>query len=164
MIEEQDIKKLCELFFEKLHVDYKELTLAKEEDTVYRITLKSDDSHILIGPHGKNLESISHILKLIVSKTTGTHANIHVEVNDYLEQKNEKLFQFIQSKIDYVKKSGKEIILPFFTAYERKKVHSLVSEKWGSVYTLSHGEGNNRRIHLCKKDEKMTIDIDGDTI
>lgn len=63
-----------------------------------------------------------------------------------------------------MKDSGKEIILPFFTAYERKKVHSYVSEHGGSVYTQSIGEGRDRRIHLCRKDEKMTIDIDGDDI
>ena len=87
-----------------------------------------------------------------------------MEINDYLQQKDAKLIQFIQKKIDLVKSSDKEIILPFFTAYERKKVHSYVSEKWGNVFTQSKWEGHERRIHLCKKNEKITIDIDGQDI
>lgn len=161
----EQITLLSQGFFEKLWVDFSDLEVLEDGPDIYRIRLKSNDSHLLIGPHGKNLEILSHILKVIFSqKIEKKHINLHVEVNDYLEKKDEKLLQFIQSKIDIVKQSGKEIVLPFFTAYERKKVHSYVSEKWGNVFTQSIGEGNERRIHLCKKDAKITIDIDGDDI
>lgn len=100
----------------------------------------------------------------MISKKAGEHIHIHVEVNDYLEKKDEKLIGFIQTKIDYVKDSGKEIVLPFLTAYERKKVHTYVSENGGNVFTQSKGEGKERRIYLCRKDEAMSIDIDGDDI
>jgi len=81
-----------------------------------------------------------------------------------MEKKDEKLYGYIESKIQIVEKTGQEFRLPFFTAYERKKVHSYVSDKGGKVYTKSMGEGAERRIYLCRKDEKMTIDIDGDDI
>lgn len=160
----EEIQKLTLTFFEKLGTDFSDLQTVEEVENIYRITLKSDDSHLLIWPHGKNLETITHLLKLLIAKKSQGHINIHVEVNDYLQQKDEKLLKFIGNKIDYVKSSGKEVILPFFTAYERKKVHSYVSEKWGNVFTQSMWEWKDRRIHLCKKDEKMTIDIDGDDI
>lgn len=155
---------LAKDFFDKLGVQYSDLNVIEEAENIFRISLQSDDSHLLIGPHGKNLEIITHLLKLIASKQSHKHINLHVEVNDYLEKKDEKLLHFIQSKIDYVRSSGKEVILPFFTAYERKKVHSYVSKAGESIYTQSQWEGKERRIHLCKKDVKMTIDIDGDDI
>lgn len=161
---EEQIHKICHEFFEKLSVDFSELIIHQEAEAIYRISLKSDDSNLLIGPHGKNLDTISHILKLVISKTLEEHIQIHVEVNDYLEKKDEKLLSFIKTKIEYVKQSWKEIILPFLTAYERKKVHSYVTENGWNVYTQSQWEWKERRIHLCKKDEKMTIDIDGDDI
>lgn len=160
----ESIQKISEDFFEKLWADYSELSIKEEWEHIFRISLKSDDSHLLIGPHGKNLEVITHLLKLLIAKLSESHINLHVEVNDYLEKKDEKLLGFIQSKIDFVKSSWKEVILPFFTAYERKKVHSYVSENGWNIYTQSMGEGRERRIHLCKKDEKMTIDLDGDDI
>jgi spoIIIJ-associated protein len=133
----EEIQKLSLTFFEKLGVDYSNLEINKQASNVYKISLKSDDSHLIIGPHGKNLDTITHILRLLISKISETHINIHVEVNDYLEQKDAKLLVFIQAKIDQVRNTGKEVILPFFTSYERKKVHSFVTENGGNVYTQS---------------------------
>lgn len=158
------IQELSINFFEKLWVHYNNLEISEEKDNIFKIAIKSDDSHLLIGPHGKNLESLNYLLRLLISKNCEWFITTHLEVNDYLEQKDKKLSQFIQTKINYVKESWKEIILPFFSSYERKKVHSYVSENWGNVFTQSIGEWNDRRIHLCRKDEKMTIDIDGDDI
>ncbi len=151
-------------FFDTLGVHYEDLHVQEEAPNIFRISIKSDDSHLLIGPHGKNLDTLTHLLKLLVSKGQEDFIHLHVEINDYLAKKDEKLLNFIQSKIDIVKNSGKEMVLPFLTAYERKKVHSYVAEHWGNVYTQSQGEGKERRMHLLKKNEKMTIDIDGDDI
>ncbi len=158
------IQQIASNFFDKLGVEYSELTIIQEAEKIFLIKIKSTDSNILIGPHGKNIDFMGSILKLLVSRTSGEHIVIHLEVNDYMKQKDEKLLSYIQTKIDLVESSGTEIKLPFFTAYERKKVHSYVSEQAKSAYTKSIGEGHDRRIHLCKKDSKMTIDIDGDDI
>lgn len=160
----EKIQTITNTFFEKLWTDYSNITITQEATNIYKISLKSEDSHLLIGPHGKNLETLTHLLKLMIAKLSKEYINIHLEINDYLEKKDQKLLSFISAKVDYVKKSGKEIVLPFLTAYERKKVHSYVSENGGNIFTQSQWEGKERRIHLCKKDEKMTIDIDGDDI
>ncbi len=158
------VENICHNFFTKLWTDFSNLQIEKQGDEIFKISLKSEDSHLLIGPHGKNLDTLTHLLKLIISKQSHSYINIHLEINDYLEQKDQKLMNFIASKISLVKDSWKEVILPFFTAYERKKVHSYVSEHWGNIITQSIWEGKDRRIHLTKKEEKMTIDIDGDDI
>lgn len=124
-------------FFEKLGIDFSQLSVVLEAEHIYAISLQTTDSALLIGPHGKNLETITHILKLLLSKKLESHITVHLEVNDYLEKKDAKLLAFIQSKIDLVQKTGKEIILPFLTAYERKKVHSYVSEHSKNIYTQS---------------------------
>ena len=125
----ESVQQIAEDFFAKLGIIYSELKVEEELENIFRISLKSDDSHLLIGPHGKNLEIITYLLRLLIAKKSESHINLHVEVNDYLEKKDEKLLGFIQSKIDFIKSSGKEVVLPFLTAYERKKVHSYVSKK-----------------------------------
>jgi predicted RNA-binding protein Jag len=51
--------------------------------------------------------------------------------------------------------------MPFFSAYERKKIHSIVGEYWNpKIYTKSVWEWNERRLFICKTDEKLTIDLD----
>lgn len=158
------VEKLCQDFFTNLWTDFSDLKILSEEENIYRITLQSQDSSLLIGPHGKNIEIITHLLKLLIIKQTKSYIHIHLEINDYQQKKDEKLIAFIASKIKLAQESGREIVLPYFTAYERKKVHSYVSTAWWNIYTASKWEWKDRRIHLQKKDEKMTIDIDGDDI
>lgn len=160
----ETIQHIAKEFFDKLTVDYSSLEVIEEAEKIFLINIETEDSSILIGPHGKNIEVLKSLLKLLAGKSLWENVIIHLEINDYMKQKEEKLFWYIQSKIEYVEGSGKEIILPFFTAYERKKVHSYVSEKAKTAYTKSVWEWEERRIHLCKKDVKMTIDIDGDDI
>lgn len=158
------VENICQNFFTKLWTDFSNLLIEKQSDQIFKISLKSEDSHLLIWPHGKNLDTLTHLLKLLMSKESNTYINIHLEINDYMQQKDQKLKNYIASKISLVKESWKEIILPFFTAYERKKVHSYVSENWGNIITQSVWEWKDRRIHLSIKDERITIDIDGDDI
>lgn len=61
-----------------------------------------------------------------------------MEVNDYISKKEDKLLTFVKNKIDLCKKTGKEIILPYFNAYERKKIHAYVCDLAdSSIYTKS---------------------------
>ncbi len=158
------VEKLCQDFFTNLWTDFSDLKIEAKAETIYKVSLKSEDSYLLIGPHGKNLEMLIHLLRLLIVKRCDTHVHIHLEINDYQQQKDQKLMSFIASKIRLAQESWKEIILPFFTSYERKKVHSYVTDNWGNVFTQSKWEGKDRRIHLCKAEGKMTIDIDGDDI
>jgi len=158
------VENICNHFFSKLGTDFSDLQIEKWENNIFKISLKSEDSHLLIGPHGKNLDTLSHLLKLLLSKHYEWYITVQIEINDYMQQKDEKLKKFIESKIAIVKETGKEIILPFFSSYDRKKVHWYVTRKWGNVFTQSQWEGKERRIHLCMKEEKITIDIDGNDI
>ncbi len=160
----QELSELCVSFFEKFWINYDEVQVQEDTTDIYRVILKTSDSHLIIGPHGKNLDHFTHILKLIFSKKLWRFSHLHLEVNDYLQEKDARLFRFIESKIDFVQKTWKECILPQLTAYERKKVHSYISEKNSKIYTQSVWEWEERRIHLCLKHEKMTIDLDGDNI
>jgi predicted RNA-binding protein Jag len=69
------------------------------------------------------------------------------------------------SKIKIVEDSWKDLKLPFFSSYERKKIHSIVSEYWNpKIYTKSIWELRERRLFICRIDEKITIDPDWNDI
>lgn len=158
-----ELKNMVEQFFDlsQIHVD--EVILEKQENGIYKVTLKTPDSGIVIGPHGKNMQLFSNILKLLFSKKLDSRVKVHFEVNDYSAQKQEKFFNFIESKIKYVNESGNDLKLPFLTAYERKKVHSFIADKWDdAIFTKSIGEWKDRRLFICKKStSSSSIDIDG---
>jgi len=161
---EESIKNLVEDFFQRLTINIDSCEVNGEKENIFLVKIKTEESGIVIGPHGKNLETIKFLLKLLISKQMEQNIILHLEVNDYLKSKEERLFNFIESKIAIVQKSGKSLQLPFLTAYERKKVHSYVWDLQNNIFTKSEGEWRDRRMSLCKKPDKLTIDIDGDDI
>ena len=158
---EELIKNIVEKFFSKMLIDFSNLEVIKELENIYYIKLESPDSPLLIWTRGKNLEEIKSILKIIINKHSEENIIIHIEINDYLKSKEDKLINYIKSKIVYVKDTGKDFRLPFFSAYERKKIHSYVSDLKSDIYTKSEWEWKDRRLYICKKNGKMTIDSDG---
>ena len=161
----KDIENFVNTFFEKLEIKPDNLEIKKEKENIFSIKIESKESGILIWPHGKNLDTIQNLLTIFIWNLLKTKIKLHVEVNDYKKSLDDKLFSFIKSKINLVKKNWRDIKLPFYSAYERKKIHSFVAELNDNlIYTKSEWEMEDRRLFICKKDEKITIDIDGDDI
>jgi predicted RNA-binding protein Jag len=79
--------------------------------------------------HGKHIETIQHILSRILEKQVGNFVHIHLEVNDYMKQKDERLYQFLDSKIALVMSTGTPVQMPTLTSYDRKKAHGYISDK-----------------------------------
>jgi predicted RNA-binding protein Jag len=161
----ETIEKLSKEFFEKLWVDIDSLEVIEEGEGIFLIKVESKESPLLIWQNWKNLENILSIVKLILKKNLWEGVKLHIEVNDYLKTKDDKLKNYIISKIEYVLKSGRDLKLPFFSAYDRKKIHSTVGE-YGNprIYTKSIWEWQERRLYICVTEEKLTIDLDGSDI
>lgn len=157
-----NIKSITSSFFEKMMISFDKIEVILEEKNIYYIKINTTDSNILIGQHWKTLEDIRLILKEILSKTLWFSIVLHLEINDYLEQKNDKFLAFINKKIQLLKSNWKEVILENLNSFERKKVHFLVSEMNDpSIFTKSIWEWKDRKLHICKKTLSInSIDID----
>lgn len=159
-MEIENVQQIVWEFFSKMLIELDSLEVIKEDENIFYIKVKTSDSSIVIWHSWKNLDDIKVILKWILSKINGKNIVIHLEVNDYLSKKEDKLFDFIRKKIEIVK-TWREVILPYFNSYERKKIHSFINElNDSSIFTKSIWEGEERRLHICKKSENITIDID----
>ncbi len=153
------VKDITKQFFEKLCIETDNLEIIQEEENIYYVKIKTKDSSIIIWYSWKNLEAIRSVLKLILTKNHSKNIILHIEVNDYISKKEDKLYNFVMKKIDFLK-DWQDIILPFFNSYERKKIHSYVC--WlenDNIFTKSIWEWQDRRLHICKKKNRLTIDI-----
>ncbi len=157
----EKIKALTSTFFNNFWIEINSIDIINEEQNIFLIKIQSPDSWLLIWPNWKNLDNISNILKLILKNNIEEKIKIHIEINDYIKSKDDRLKIQIISKIKFVEKSWDDLILPFYSPYDRKKIHSIVWEYNNpKIYTKSIWEWNARRLYICKKNEKITIDLD----
>ena len=58
-----------------------------EDDSIFAIST-DNDSNLLIGQHGINLQAVQHIARLIFRKKITDKLRFSLDINDYWQQKN----------------------------------------------------------------------------
>ena len=166
-----EIQNLSREFFEKLGIDISKLEVVKEEENIFFIKLETKDSAILIWKYWVNFEAVQNLLRSIFSNKYDEKIKIHFEINDYIHNKDAKLFAFIDKEIARAKETWRNMKLPYLNAYERKKVHDYVSKlEDKEIKTESRWEKKDRRLYIIltkndikkesTKHKKLEIDID----
>ncbi len=162
---EKEINTYVNKFFDKFQFPIDSIEVIKQKEDIYLIKIKSLESKLLIWTHWKNLRDIEYIIKILISKNISEKIKIHLEINDYIYNKDLQLFSYIDEKIKQVNDTWKDYKLGFLSAYERKKVHSYIADlKNKNIFTKSIWEGNQRRLYICKKSDNITIDLDWNDI
>lgn len=145
---QEQIFSLVQSFFQGLGIAFSDLSVNVQDQDI-QINLQTSDSALLIGMHGKNIEIFQHLLSRMIEKIVGRYVHVHMEVNDYMKLKDERLFRFLDTKITFVMSTGKSSKIPNLNAYERKKAHNYIAEKsiaW--LITRSEWEGAERTLTL----------------
>ena len=161
----EKIKILTSELLKNLWIEVEKIDVIEQKAWNYNIKIKTPESGLLIWQKWKNLESLSNIIRLMSKKLTDEKVKVFLEINDYIQSKDNYLKSTILEKIKYVESSWKDLVLPYYNAYDRKKIHSIVSEyNNDKIYTKSIWEWEERRLYICIVNEKLTIDIDWDDI
>ncbi len=144
-----DIKKIQEIITEllgKLGVSARAKVFAVEE--YIKIEIEGKDSPILIGFHGETLRSLKHIISIIIKKQISDEAVVLVDVANYLERREEQIKILAKKAITKFEKSKKPVEMPPLNAFERRIVHSYLSEQ--GYQSESVDEGHDRHIVVKK--------------
>ncbi len=152
-------------FFQLLGIKYTWIDIIPKEKNILLIHIKTDNSDIFIGKKSIHLDAIQKILCQMLNKNQEQKQRVHIQINDFQFSKDIKLFQFIQEKVDQVKRTWLDCRLPIYSPYERKKIHSYVADlNEKNIITKTVDEDSKRIIYICKKWISLTIYIDGDGI
>ncbi|MFA5779754.1 MAG: RNA-binding cell elongation regulator Jag/EloR [Elusimicrobiota bacterium] len=113
------------------------------------LNISCDDSAILIGRQGQTIAALEYILKLILSKQESRGVRITLDIDGYLERRNEKIVNKAREIEERVKMKNEpvEIKLP---ASERKIIHLTLQDS-EFVETVSEGEGEDRKLIVRPK-------------
>jgi spoIIIJ-associated protein len=141
-------------FFESLWVNFSNLEVITQdaENHIYTLKISSDDSPLLIGPHGRTLEETQALLAQMAERVIWSHCILHLEINDYLAEKQKRLISIVDRKIELTRRNGIEQVIYDLSGYERKQVHAYISETHTDIATKSIDGEKGRELHIVLKE------------
>lgn len=115
-------------------------------DDSYFIDISSDDSSLLIGKYGANLESLQFVLAVRIKSQTGLEDfELFVDIDNWRKQKEQKLEKMAENVAQKVIETGNEEFLYNLTPSERRVIHTYLTQN-ENVETVSDGEGDERYL------------------
>lgn len=112
------------------------------------VSVLADDNdeelQALVGRHGKVLNALQDLSRLMVHSETGERSRVILDVAGYREQRAQELAEIGYEGVEKVKAGETEVHLKPMGSYERKIVHDAVAEV--GFHTASEGEGAQRHV------------------
>ena len=130
-------------------VEIKKMEEGERETVLCNII--TEESSFLIGQYGVNLQSLQHIIRLIVRKRIPERANFILDVNSYRQEKNESIVKLAKNLAQEALMERRAVVLRPMSPYERRIVH-LEMAKNKEIKTESIGDGEDRRVVIKPAD------------
>ncbi|WP_165248541.1 Jag family protein [Adlercreutzia sp. ZJ141] len=109
------------------------------------LDITGDDLAVLIGRHGKTLDSLQFLVSAITLRTLGFRYPVVIDVEGYKGRQREKLESIARSSANRAASQHKCVKLRPMTPYERRIVHIALRDD-DRVETASEGEGSARHV------------------
>lgn len=111
------------------------------------LEVKGDREGILIGKHGRTLESLQILVSRMVNKRIREPVRIVLDIDDYCKRKADTLTKMALRLGDKAKKRGHPLTIGPFNAHDRRLIHLALKED-PSIRTESLGEGELKKISI----------------
>lgn len=109
------------------------------------LDVTAPDLAVLIGRHGRTLESLQSLFSLLVSRRLGFRYPVAVDVEGYKSRRHDKVISMARSAASRAVRQHGSVSLPPMSAYERRLVHIALRED-ERVDTHSEGIDPERRV------------------
>jgi spoIIIJ-associated protein len=100
---------------------------------------------LLIGKRGQTLNSLQYLTQLVINRFSNQYLTVILDAEDYRNRRNETLIQLAHRLAQKALKSGKDVALEPMPSYERKVIHTALSDN-KRVKTYSDGTDPHRFI------------------
>ena len=132
-----------------------------DEKIVISLTVPEEDSGIFIGHHGDVIEALQRLIRIIfqdqesIGETQLGNKKITLNINDYREQRRDRLTELTQRAAEKVLQTGRPYYFnSYLPAHERFIIHSTLSEleQYSTkLESISEGYGRDRRLVIRLK-------------
>ena len=154
VIKKDDIKKYIEEFFKELG-KFMNINIESEiieTDNVFNVVLVSDNNSILIGKEGKTLNALQTLIRQAIKNNTTLMIKLNLDVSNYKVKKLKNIERLVKGIAADVEASGITVSLDPMNSYERRLVHTIISE-YPKLVTESIGEGKERHVTIKLKED-----------
>ena len=129
--------------FEILKISAVGEIVSEEKDIV--IDVKATNSAKVIGKHGDVLDAIQCLAGAVANTGREEYVKVVVDCENYRQQREQTLVKLAEKMAQKAVEKGRKMNLEPMTPYERRIIHSALSENT-EVKTVSEGKEPNRYI------------------
>ena len=122
------------------------VTISARRDSTISLNIESENSSILIGRKGKNLDAIQ-LLANVYAATIDEDAKIVIDSENYRMRHEDQIVRNAVRSAEYVRRSGRSKLLEPMNPFERRLVHTALNDFKG-VETKSEGEGVYKQVRI----------------
>ncbi|MCZ0717582.1 RNA-binding cell elongation regulator Jag/EloR [Aerococcus kribbianus] len=130
---------VCDAYLAPITVDVEDYG----NEIIYH--LNTDKPGLVIGKHGKIINSLETLAKVLTHRHVRNRVIVSVNVGDYRERRQETLEHLAQRTADEVTETQQSIALDPLPASERKIIHSQLA-KYPHIKTSSQGREPHRYL------------------
>jgi len=117
-----------------------------KEGTIY-LEIKGDDEGVLIGKHGRTLESLQMLVSRMVNKKSKNAVRVILDIDDYRKRRADSMEQMAHRFGDKVRRTGRPLTIGPFNGHDRRIIHLTLKED-PSLKTESLGEGELKKVKI----------------
>lgn len=110
------------------------------------LNITCDNNSVLIGKKGKTLDAIQTIANIYGVKTD-SRLRVVVDCENYRSRHEDYIIKNAFKSAKYVIKTGKSVLLEPLNPFERRLVHTSLSEFEG-IQTISEGDGLIKQVRI----------------
>lgn len=133
------LKEILDAFDKEVYYD------VNFEGKSFRINIQGDEISRLIGKHGKTISALQHIMNIYANRLSNTKVNVFVDVGNYKDNRKESIEDIAHKMARIALKKKKRIVMEPMFAFERRKVHEIVSE-YSHLRSYSKGLEPYRKV------------------
>lgn len=138
--------------FRKFKVEETTTTIEGKKYPLFRVDIDTDEASTLIGHHGETIYALQQIVKTIMWSKTEKSVYVIIDVDSYRKRQEESVKKIALRKVELVRKTLEDQLLPPMSPYFRRVIHIYLTEsEFNDITTESIGEGDNRQVVIKLK-------------
>lgn len=150
----------CEYLKQVLAVLAPDVNVTAKLENGIAITLEGDSPGMLIGRRGDTLDALQYLTSMVANRGDKDYVRLTIDACDYRSKRRKALQELAQRISKNVLRTGRSVALEPMNPYERRIIHSTVTEIEG-VSSHSSGEEPYRKVIITsdsapayKRDDK----------